>query len=451
MAKNINKEVFETLPVPQAVAHFVVPALLSTIITIIYNFADTFFIGMLGDPNQTAAMSVAFPVYQFLNAFGTLFGLGTNSVMSLSLGEKKYQRVSRASSIGFWCSFIFIIIVSCALNILMRPLLPAIGATAGTYEYTRDYLKWVFVIGGVPTMLSIVMCNLLRSEGRANKASFGLMLGAILNCLLDPLFIFVFKMQVAGAAIATLLGNCVSLIYFLGIYFIKIRENSYINLNPLKYKMQWSILKEIILNGLPSCFLTVLGATGCFVQNNTLSRYSEFAVAGFGITVKISFIGINSTHGVAQGVLPLIGYNYGAKNYRRVREVNKYTVKILAVISTLLLLCSEFFSHDFIRFFINHEETIEIGAKMLRLYIVSAPFMSFILLTSTLCQAVGKWQYALAMLAFRQLVLNIPLMLLLDRFVLPMYGVPLGQPVCDIICLLIAIFVYRKVFSKSMG
>jgi len=445
-----NKEIFETAPVSQAVAHFVVPALLSTIITILYNLADTIFIGMLGDPNQIAAMSVSFPVYQFLNAFGTLFGLGTNSVISRSLGEKKYERVGRASAIGFWGSLVFIIFVSCALNLFKRPLLIAVGATAGTLNYACDYLWWVFVIGGVPTMLSIIMCNLLRSEGQAKKASFGLMLGAVLNIILDPLFIFVFKMQVAGAACATMISNCVSLAYFLSVYFLKMKENSYINLNPFKYNVQWSIFKEIILVGLPSCSLTILGATGCFVQNHILSKYSEFAVAGFGITTKIAFIGINCTHGVAQGVLPLIGYNYGAKNYQRIHDVNRFAIKILAVISILLLASCQFFSHGFIRIFINNEETIEIGARMLRLYILCMPFMSFILLTSTLCQAVGKWQYSLGMLAIRQLLLNIPLMLLLDRFVLPMYGVPLGQPICDFICLFIAMFVYKKIFSKAM-
>lgn len=451
MAQNIhNKEIFETVPVPQAVAHFVVPALLSTIITILYNLADTIYIGMLGDPNQIAAMSISFPVYQFLNAFGTLFGLGTNSVISRSLGEKKYERVGRASAIGFWGGMVFIIIVSLALNLFKIPLLTAVGATAGTINYASDYLWWVFVIGGVPTMLSIVMCNLLRSEGQAKKASFGLMLGAVLNIFLDPLFIFGFKMQVAGAACATMISSCVSLVYFLSFYFFKMKESSCINLNPFKYNIQWPILKEIVLVGLPSCSLTILGATGCFVQNHILSKYSEFAVAGFGITTKVAFIGINCTHGVAQGVLPLIGYNYGAKNYQRIHDVNRFAIKILAAISILLLVSCQFFSHGFIRLFINNQETIEIGARMLRLYILCMPFMSFILLTSTLCQAVGKWQYSLGMLAFRQLVLNIPLMLLLDRYVLPMYGVPLGQPICDFICLFIALYVYRKIFSKAM-
>jgi putative MATE family efflux protein len=450
MAIQTNKDIFETASVSQAVAHFVVPALLSTIITILYNLADTVFIGMQGDPNQLAALSVSAPVYQFLNAFGSLFGLGVNSVISRALGEKNHERASRASSISFWCSLIFMLIVSVTFNIFKRPFLTAIGATASTLSYTYDYLRWVFVIGGVPTMLSIVMCNLLRSEGRAREASFGLILGAVLNILLDPLFIFVFKMQVAGAAIATMISNCVSLAYFMRAYVLRDKENSAIQLHPLKYKIQWPILKDIILVGLPSCSLTILGASGHFFQNHILSKYSESAVAGFGITMKVAFIGIYCTHGVAQGVLPLIGYNYGAGNYMRVREVNKFAVKILAFISVSLLLVSEFFSRGIVRIFIDHAQTIEVGARMLRIYMLCMPPMSFILLTSTLCQAVGKWQYSLSMLAFRQLVLNIPLMLLLDWFVWPMYGVPLGQPVCDIFCLFIALWVYKRVFYGTM-
>ena len=450
MAKNINKEVFETMPVPKAVSAFVVPAMLSTLITIIYSLADTVFVGLTGDPNQIAAMSVAFPVYQFLNAFGNLFGLGTNSVMSRALGEQRYERVSRTSATGFWSGVIFMAVVCVVLSVLMSPILHTVGATVNTYEYASQYLHWTFVIGGIPTVMSIIMCNLLRAEGQAKKASFGLMMGGILNCILDPIFIFALKKAVVGAAIATMICNTISLIYFLCVYFSKMRATSYICLNPFKYRLQGKLLGEILLVGLPSCVLTMLGAIGCFFQNSTLAKYSDVAVAAFGITTKVAFIGINSTHGVSQGVLPLIGYNYGAKNYDRVRAVNRCAVKILMCIAIILLILCEAFPRIFIRIFINDAETVQVGMGMLRLYMLCMPFMSYILMTSTLCQAVGKWQYSLAMLAFRQLVLNIPFMLLLDRFVWPMYGVPLGQPCCDVICLFIAIFVYRKVFVKAM-
>ena len=449
MAKAFNKEVFESMPVPKAVTEFVVPAMLSTIITIIYSLADTFFVGLIGDPNQIAAMSVAFPVYQFLNAFGSLFGLGTNSSMARSLGEKKFERVSRASALGLWAGVVFIAVMCVVLASVMRPLLHAVGATSNTYDFARAYLKWTFVIGGIPTVASIVLCNQLRAEGQAKKASFGLMLGGILNCLFDPLFIFVFHNAVVGAAQATALCNTISLCYFLCVC-AKRKNDSYICLNPFKYRVDGALLREIVLVGLPSCCLTVLGATGCFVQNHLLSRYSDEAVAAFGIVTKVAFIGINCTHGVAQGVLPLIGYNFGAKKFERVRAVNRCAIRILLCIAVVLLALCELFPRVFIRVFINDAATIALGAPMLRLYMLCMPFMSIILLTSTLCQAVGKWKHALAMLAFRQLVFNIPFMILLDRFVVPMYGVPLGQPCCDVLCLFIAIGVYRSVFVRAM-
>lgn len=449
MAKEFDKEVFETLPVPAAVRRFVIPALASTLITIVYSLADTIFVGMMNDPNQVAGLTVAFPYFQFLNAFASLWGVGTNSVMSRALGEKRYDQVSKASYLGFWCGAIFMLCFCVLFACLEGSLLVFTGASSNTYAYASGYLLWVFVLGGVPMILSIVMSNLLRAEGHAKQASFGLMLGGLLNCILDPIFIFLLQMGVVGAGVATMLSNCASLVYFLLIYK-RIRKTSYINLNPfISKRIEWRIIGGIVLVGLPSCCLTLLGATGCAIQTALYATYSDVAVAAWGVVNRISFIGIYATHGVAQGVLPLIAYNFGAKNYPRVRAVNRCAFKILMVIALALLALSELFSAGIIRIFINDAETISVGADIMRCYMLSTPFMSMILLISTLCQAVGKWQYSLIMLSIRQLVFNIPLMLLMNHMI-GMLGVALGQPTCDFICLFLAIFVYRYCFVRKM-
>lgn len=470
-AKQVNKEVFETMPVPQAVRQFVIPSLASTLITIIYSLADALFVGQLNDPNQLAGLTVAFPYYQLLNAFASLWGVGTNSVMSRSLGEKRYEHVSKASTYGFWGAVIFMACLCTIFGVLERPLLLFAGASSMTLGYASGYMTWTIIIGGIPTVLSIVMSNLLRAEGHAKKASHGLMLGGLLNCVLDPVFIFAFDMGVVGAAVATLISNCVSLVYFLLIY-AKIQSTSYIVLNPFahthsgttqsisseggrgssqaeKRTIEWKTVGEIVLVGLPSCCLTILGVIGCIVQTSLYSRYNDEAVAAWGVVNRISFIGIYMTHGVGQGLLPLIGYNFGAKNYRRVREVNKWAIGIMLSIAFALLILSEAFSPFIMRIFTADAGTIESGTLIMRCYMLCTPMMGTILLISTLCQAVGKWQYSLAMLSIRQLCFNVPLTFLLNHL-FGMIGVPLGQPTCEIFSLPIALFVYYRCFVRAL-
>ncbi|MCI5753142.1 MAG: MATE family efflux transporter [Clostridiales bacterium] len=445
---SIDRELFETMPVPQAVRRFVGPSLISTLITIIYSFADTFFVGLMGDAVMVAGLTVAFPYYQLLNALASLFGVGTNAVMSRSLGEKSYDRVSKASNYGFWGGALFMVFACIVVWVLRRPLLNLAGASTESYGYALDYLKWVFLCGGIPTVLSVVMANLLRAEGHAKKGSLGLMIGSGLNIILDPLVIHLTGKAVAGAAIATLISNCVSLIFFLCIY-ARMRGTTYINLKPFAFRVEWRVFGNVILSGLPSGFLTILGLSGCIMQTHLYSIYSDAAVAAWGVVNRMSFVGIYMTHGVAQGVLPLIGYNFGAKNKKRVQEVNKFAFRILLVIAIVLLLFCEIFSDGIIRAFVNDAATIEVGRGIMRCYMLCTPFMSVVLLTSTLCQAVGKWQYSLIMLTVRQLAINFPVTFLLNHLI-GVYGVALGQPINDVISTFIAIFVYRLCFVKAM-
>ena len=249
---------------------------------------------------------------------------------------------------------------------------------------------------------------------------------------------------------ATAICNCISLAYFL-ITYSKIRTVSFICLDPLKFRFEPKILGDIALTGLPAFAIPVLGATGNLVQNQLIVSYSDLALAAFGITLKISFIGVNCIHGMSQGILPLVSYNYGAKNYKRVREVNAFTIKIMLCILVCLLILCEALPQMFMRIFISDAETIAYGCTIMRVYLISLPFMSIILMTSTLCQAVGKWQYSLLLLGCRQIFFNIPLMITFNKYLWPLYGTVMGQPCCDFICMFIAILIYRKIFVRSMA
>ena len=230
--------------------------------------------------------------------------------------------------------------------------------------------------------------------------------------------------------------------------YIRIKETSYITLTPFKGGLSWKLLKDIVLVGLPSGCLTVLGATGCIIQTSLYSLYGDAAVAGWGVVNRISFISIYTVHGVGQGVLPLIGYNYGAKNFNRVRAVNKYAIGLTEILSCIIMVLSLIFSAAIVRVFINDADTIQAGVIIMRHYMLSTPFMAIILLVSTLCQAVGKWQYSLIMLAIRQLIFNIPITFLLNGL-FGMKGVASGQPTTDVICLFGALFVFY-LLNKNM-
>ncbi len=446
--KTIDKELFERMPVPKAVRSFIVPSLLACLITIIYSIADTFFVGLTGDTQQVAGLTVAFPYYQFLQAFSSLWGVGANAVMAVALGRGDTARVSRASLYGFWGGVVFIVVIDAIFYLNLDPLLYAAGANAQTIAYAHGYMMWVFIIGSLPTLLQVVMANLLRAEGHAKAASTGLTIGGALNLVFDPLLIFGAGLGVAGAGAATLICNIIGFLILLGFYF-KAKKTSYLTIRPFAHAFESACLKEIVLSGLPSCCLTLLGAIGCIVQTSLYSAHSNEAVAAWGVVNRMSFVGVTSTHAIAQGILPLVGYNFGAHNSKRVQDVTLYAFRVLMTICLAITVLTELFPGQIIWLFIHDAKTIQTGIPIMRIYMLCTPFMGTILGTSTLCQAIGKWPWSLGMLAVRQLVFNIPITFALER-AFGLYGIPAGQPTCDFILFFIALFVYYMNFVKPM-
>ena len=209
-----NNELFTSMPVGKAVAKLAIPTVVSQIIVILYSLADTFFIGQIGDPNQIAALAITFPIYTLLTAVANLFGIGANSVIARSMGQNDEKTAQNASAFSFWGSLAVTAVLSILLAVSMRPILLFFGADEFTFGFTADYLFWVFVVGGVPTVAGLTLGHLVRSVGKTKEAGIGLTVGGIMNIILDPIFIFVFKMDVAGAAVATMLSNTISMVYF---------------------------------------------------------------------------------------------------------------------------------------------------------------------------------------------------------------------------------------------
>lgn len=230
-----NNDLLTTMPVGKAVAKLAIPTVVSQIIVILYSLADTFFIGQIGDTNQLAALSITFPIYTLLTAVANLFGIGANSVISRSMGqndEETAKTAKKASSFCFWGSIVVTAVLAIILAVFMKPILLFFGADEFTLGFTDDYLFWVFVIGGIPTVGGLSLGHLVRSVAKTKEAGIGLTIGGIMNIILDPIFRFIFNMDVAGAAVATMISNTISMIYFL-IILLNIRKTTILTLSKI--------------------------------------------------------------------------------------------------------------------------------------------------------------------------------------------------------------------------
>ena len=317
----INRELFEKTPVPRALAALAVPSIISQLITMVYNIADTIFIGMANDPSKTAAASLSFVLVFAMNCFGNLFGVGGGSLISRLLGEKKDSDAAQVASFSFWGSILLSAIYSLLVLAFIEPLMRLLGATDSSVGYAIDYAFYVIVLGAVPATASLTLANLLRSEGRASYASFGLGMGGILNIILDPLFMFVILEpgnEVKGAAIATMLSNVVVLIYFLCV-FLYLTNKTVLSISPKICIPEKKYVYSVFAVGFPSALSSLFACISNLIINNLASSYStlygDVPVAAIGIAKKIDMLPMNVSMGLCQGMMPLVAYNYSAGNY----------------------------------------------------------------------------------------------------------------------------------------
>lgn len=319
-----EKELFETVSVPRAVATLAIPTIVSQVVTMIYNLADTFFIGQIGNPYMVAAVSLVSPWFNLLTALGNLFGLGGSSLISRMLGKKNHGDIRYVSVFSLWGGAAATLLFSVLTFLTRSPLLNFLGASPDTYDYAENYLFWVVVLGGVPTMLSLTLGHLLRSEGHARQASIGMMFGGILNVALDPILIFGFHMEVAGAAIATALSNLASVVFFI-FQYVRLGNQSAVSLHPRYFSFRF--IRPIFSVGLASALATTLGNASNMVIVRLASGYGDIPVAAYGVVKKIDQFPLNVSMGLCQGFMPLVGYNYAAQNYKRMRDVSFFSWK----------------------------------------------------------------------------------------------------------------------------
>lgn len=444
MEEKSERYLFEEMPVGRAVATLSIPTIISQVVTMIYNLADTFFIGQIGDPLMVAAVSLVSPWFNLLTALGNLFGLGGSSLISRMMGAQNRRDIKYVSAFSIWGGAVVTLAFSLATYFVRTPLLNFLGASPDTYGYAEDYLLWVVVLGGVPTMVSLALGYLLRSEGHARQASAGMMFGGILNVALDPVFIFLFHLDVAGAAMATALSNAASVVFFL-ISYRRLGRKTAVSLHPRYFTFRFT--KPVFSVGLASALATALGNASNMVMVHLASGYGDIPVAAYGIVKRIDQFPLNVSMGLCQGFMPLVGYNYASKDYRRMRRVSTFSWKVALVLSAGFVVCFAAFAPQILHLFIPEDETSTLGAAFLRIACLAVPLTSVNFLISYTLQAMGKGMQSAVLTFSRQGLLNIPLLIVMN-LIFGLYGMIWTQLVVEVIMLPVSLGLYTYTFHR---
>lgn len=441
-----NRAVFESLPVPKALARMAVPTIISQLITMIYNLADTYFIGSTNDPYKVASVSLTFVMYFILNALANLFGVGGSSLISRLLGVRKEQEAKKVCALSLYGSLAIAVTYSVVVGIFMTPMLRLLGASDYTIGYAGSYVFWVVVIGSVPTTLSMTLSHLFRSEGFSKQASFGLGMGGVLNIILDPLFMFVLLPagnEVTGAAIATLTANGVTLVYFI-IQFRRLKDQSVFTASPALAFQGLKYLGSICAVGFPSAIGALLACLSNVVLNRLAASYGDIEVAAIGIVKKIDMLPLNVGSGLCQGMLPLVAYNYSAANYKRMRAFANYSRAIGMGFAAVCILIFQFLAAQTVGLFINEERTLALGTDFLRIMCLATPFMFCNFQMTSMFQAMGKGPQSLLLASCRQGLINIPLLFVLEHL-FGLYGIVWTQLAADLLTTAISFGLYRHI------
>ena len=441
------------MSVPKALATLAVPTIISQLITMIYNLADTFFIGSTNDPSKIAASSVAFVLVFAMNCLSNLFGVGGGSLISRLLGERKDKDAASVASFSFWGSFAISAVYSVIVLIFMDPFLRFLGATDSSIGFAEDYALWVVVIGSIPSTLGMTMSHLLRSEGYAKYSSIGLGLGGVLNIILDPIFMFVILEQgneVAGAAIATLISNVAVLVYFF-IMYAMLKKKTVLSVSPKLMIPKKHYIKSVFAVGFPSALGSALACLASIMINNLTASYSDvygdIPVAAVGIAKKIDMLPMNVGMGLCQGMMPLVAYNFSAGNYKRMRAFTS-TARLWGIaFSAICIVAFEIFTEPIVRVFINEEATVSMTCNFLRIMCLAVPLMITNFQLSFTFQAMGMGKESLLLSALRQGLINIPLLFLMNHF-FGLYGIIWTQLISDALTTVISFIVYNHSYKK---
>ncbi len=453
-----KEHLFSAAPVTEAVVRLALPTIVSQIILVLYNMADTFFIGRRGTDAMITAAAVCMPAFMFLSAISNLFGIGAVGVISRAIGARQPEKEKEASSFAFWGCFAAAGIYSLLCRAFLTPCVNVLGGgAASVYPLAKEYLLLTVVCGGILTAENTLMGHLIRAEGRSVAASVGIGLGGVLNILLDPLFMFVIfprGQEVRAAALATLCSNAAAFVYFFLYYFrLKRKKTTGLSLKPRR--LTKPVVTAVLATGTPACLMTLCENLSYVILDNLMAYNGIPAQAGIGVAKKVNMLAHCMVRGMSQGVLPLIGYTWAAGMRDRMRKAVRLSAGASVGLAVVCMAVSLVFAVPLVRLF-NHGGglSVQLGAHFLRILCVGGPFSAWAYSCISIFQGVNENRRSLVLALMRKGVLDIPMMFLL-RIPFPLSGIVAATPVTDgVVCLAAVIlyvrFVRRKVTAEPV-
>jgi putative MATE family efflux protein len=442
----MKNELFETMPVPKAYMKLAVPVMMSSVLMLIYNMVDMYFIAKTGNTSLVAGVSLCAPVFTFMIAIGDIFGLGGSSLISRLFGQGRQEDGKRLSVFSFVGSALFGVLIAVVLMAARGGMLNLLGADADTYEFASQYYTWI-ALGAPFIIFSLVPTNLLRTEGFATGAMIGSVTGSIVNMILDPIFIFTLGMGAAGAAAATVIGNICADIFY--VWFI-LNKSKALSLDPRGFHMSGRELKQILGIGIPSSITNIMQSIGVMLLNRYLLPYGSDKIAAMGIVSKVVMIVVMIMVAFSFGGQPLYGYLYGARNTKRMKETILFAYKLVCGLGLGLSLILFAIAPQMIAFFMNDAHMIEVGAPMLRAVLCGMFFIGITMVTTCIFQSTGKATGAFLLSAGRQGYIY-AVVLVIASAMAGYNGVICAQPIADVLAAVLAIVLYRRLLGRELA
>ena len=440
-------EVFESMPVPQAVLRNALPAMAAMLMVLVYNLADTFFIGQTGDALQVAAVSLATPVFLIFMAVGTAFGVGGTSVISRALGEGRRDYAKKVCSFCMWGSVLTGLVLAVLFLVFLDPILAMIGASQDTWDYAGRYL-WIVSFSAPFVLVSNCFSNVVRAEGESTRAMLGQLIGNLLNVVLDPLFILTFGWGIGGAALATLIGNAVGALYYISFF---VRGKSSLGVSIRNFTLKEGVCSGVLAIGIPSALGSLLMSVSQIILNALMAEYGDMAIAGMGVAMKVMTITGMVCMGLGQGVQPLLGYSAGAGNLDRLRKCLAFSLVFAFALGLAMTVLCYVFLDPIISAFLTDPEAYSYAVGFARILLVTGFLFGIFYVLTNAVQALGNATAALLVNLSRQGFVFIPALYALNAL-MGVEGLAWAQPLADVLSVLFAtvlfLWSYRKLGQR---
>lgn len=442
--KKDSLEIFASAPIPKAIITNAIPAMIAMLMVLIYNMADMFFVGQTHNALMVASVSLASPVFLIFMGVGNIFGIGGTSVISRAMGEGRKDYAKKVCSFCMWGCVVIGILLSVLLLVFMDPVLKIIGASGDTWGYTKEYLT-IVAFAGPFVLIAHCFSNVVRTEGRPGVAMTGQVMGNLLNIVLDPIMILLMGMGVAGAAWATTISNFVSAVFYIG--FLA-SPKSILSIHPKNFSVSDKIFTGVMAIGIPGSLANLLMSASQILANSKISSYhDDMAIAGFGVAMKITMITGILCIGFGQGVQPLIGYCFGAKNYRRLKQSLRMSGVMGFLISAVLMVFCYVFLKQLAGLFLTEPNALSYTIRFSKILLSTSCLFGLYYVLSNALQAMGEATSALIISLSRQGIIFIPALLILDS-IFGLNGIVWAQPIADLLSTALVVFLFMRCVRK---